>query len=421
MCEGTEMKKIFLLILLNFISYAQLETVWVKRFFSPFDFADFAIDNFNNIILTTYPYIRKLNPDGEILWQDSVYLGNASPAILCVATDTKNNIIVGGIWSQYPYADFDTLWVIFKFNPFGQVLWQETIPFPGLNYYSLTDIAVDKENNIIIVGGTSGTGRYGFWLIFKYSENGELMWERRYTSDWGPDCATGVCCDNFNNVIVTGYRGVFPRPRQWFPQVIKYSRDGDSLWSHAYVPEEPENRYAGRPAVDKFDNIIMVGGDGVFKYAPDGSKLWNWHTSSVPQPAASHFFSAVTDSNDNIFVIGSRAEPRIVEIWKLTPQGETVYRFQFPFSVRYLAPFFLLLDKEGNLITAIKPREDRNVYLFKLRERISEIKEKVIKKPLSLRRRIYDIKGNLIEEKRLKKGIYFLNDGKKINKILILK
>lgn len=417
------MKKIFLLILLNFISYAQLETVWVKRYFSPFDLPDFAIDNFNNIILTTYPYIRKLNPDGEILWQDSVYLGNAGSTLLCVATDTENNIIVGGTWNQYPSPGYDSLWVIFKFNPFGQVLWQETISFSERNYYKSTDIAVDKENNIIIVGGTGGTGPHGFWLIFKYSENGELMWERRYTSGWGPDAAMGVCCDNFNNVIVTGYRGVYPRPRQWFPQVIKYSKDGDYLWSHTYVPEEPQNRKAGRPAVDRFDNIIMVGGDGVFKYAPDGSKLWNWHTSSVPKPAASRFFSAVTDSNGNIFVIGDtvRFEWGIVEIWKLTPQGETIYRFQFPFPIRFETPYFLLLDKEGNLITAIKNSQENYVYLFKLRERVNEIKEKGIKKPLFLKRRIYDIKGDLIKEKRLKKGIYFLNDGKKINKILILK
>ncbi|OYD15844.1 hypothetical protein CH330_04450 [candidate division WOR-3 bacterium JGI_Cruoil_03_51_56] len=433
-------KAALLLALLIAVGLAQ-QVVWSRCLtgIGPYDYLDLAVDTRDNVIVTTVPWVRKYSPDGDSLWAKELHLPASPPydvATTQVATDPEDNIIVGKTTS-------DTTWVVMKLTPTGESLWTWDTVLPTPGYYWLTDIATNS-NSCILVTGCYPSTYDGRWVTFQLTPDGRTDWMRTFTSNWGPEFAEGVCADPFDNVVVGGSRGISGRPRQWFPQLIKYSQDGDTLAEVVYDPYPfPANLDGYEPATDPEGNMLLPGGGVIwdttggryrwhgaflFKYDPQGNPLWQWF-SDTTRNGLFEFQGCGTDTAGNIFAAGSRVLPDsrlVIELRRFTPEGDTVWKFYCPMcenANRYHPPpVSLAIDRQGDIITVatttcVAPHPD-TAYIFKVSERpgIAEAQERCKVKsfwlptiigsahamrltfPSDTRAEVYDESGRLVQK-----------------------
>ncbi|MEO0101808.1 MAG: hypothetical protein ABIK84_05345 [candidate division WOR-3 bacterium] len=442
-------------ILLFFISLAVAqEIVWIRTFRAIVTRPDIAVDSRSNIVVVAYPYLRKYSLSGELLWERRINFGDSSRGPR-IDLDGGDSIIVGG----YGAPTHHDSWVIMKWTPEGETLWKRLIGFHPDSLAYLTDVGVDNQNNILVTGNIPGTYK-SMWLTYKLSPDGEIKWVKTFTSQWGPDRPTGICSDDSLNVIVGGERGILGIPRSWYPQVYKYSKDGDSLWVVYYDDTIHHNYLVGELNVDKLGNVILPGEETgypptsvytfLFKYDPRGNTLWRWFDRR--RVWVSGFSSCVTDTAGNIFTAGLKVhrpypyDTIFMEVWKFSPEGESIWVFPYLLGSTFTAgyPWFEIdLDREGDIIVAA-PKETL-VYLFKITERsiTPEDRRRISRQPpcptLFLKRdtkmkfflnEIYDRTGRLLlrDNKEgflntLPEGIYFLRgdeERKKFIKVILL-
>jgi len=140
----------------------------------------------------------KYDSNGTILWQDTIDNHQYDQAY-GVAVDNSNNIIVTGC-SGEAFSDYDYFTV--KYDPNGTILWQDTLDNNDRDDVAY-GVAVDNSNNIIVTGySVELLGDYDYFTV-KYDPNGTILWQD--TLDNGnDDIAHGVAVDDFNNIIVTG-------------------------------------------------------------------------------------------------------------------------------------------------------------------------------------------------------------------------
>ena len=180
-----------------------------------------ATDLSGNIIVTGYNwstglsdyYTVKYDPDGNILWADRIDLGSDEWAF-GVATDPSGNIIVTGVaWDGLP--KFYTV----KYDPHGNILWTDIIDLGGGR-----GVATDFAGNIIVTGPLWWSSPYnGDYFTVKYDPDGNILWAD--TIDLGSDeWAFGVATDPSGSVIVTG--------RAWF--------HNEDCYTVKYQPELPQ-------------------------------------------------------------------------------------------------------------------------------------------------------------------------------------
>jgi hypothetical protein len=179
------------------------------------NFADaVAVDGSNNVIVMGISYgSGGVNPDyatikyssaGVPLWTNRYNgPGNSWEGAHAVVVDGSNNVIVTGesygSGSSYDYATI-------KYSSVGVPLWTNRYNGSANGYDGANALAVDGNNNVIVTGQSAGSGGYPDYATLKYSSAGVLLWTNRYN---GPgnytEWAYAVAVDRSNNVIVTGF------------------------------------------------------------------------------------------------------------------------------------------------------------------------------------------------------------------------
>ncbi len=433
------------LVLIAFLVVAGFtqEIVWVKILPPPDGWMDVAVDSRNNVIVSVNPWIVKFSPEGESLWARRVLhpYGNITQ---WVATDPEDNIITGKTTSESSLA-------VVKFTSNGDSLWCWDTVFPS-PFWGMDDIATNHNGYVQVTGGYNVL-QYG-WITIQLTPDGHTHWVRTFSSNWGPDGAKGVCTDHLNNVIIGGSRGIYPRPRQWFPQLIKYSKNGETLAEVIYDPYPfPANLDGLGVATDRDGNMYLCGGGQIydtilrpgyrwfgaflFKYDPEGDPLWQWFSDT--SEGWYRFTSCATDTLGNIYAAGSKAWDNRMSIIlrRFKPSGELVWTFYYPLG-EDLSPqlAIIAIDQEGNII-AVAPGKIGSLpvgYVLKIADvpGIAEGKEgcersnlllptiinsaevKRLTFPPDVRVEVYDTNGRLAQklgEDRvfpLSAGVYFL-------------
>jgi hypothetical protein len=261
--------------------------------------------------LTFFPEIVSADPAGDDantpIWIQS-YDGKGDDFAMDVATDTADNIIVGGVY--WNLTENGWYYNIVKYDSSGQNLWERSW-FSGWNSgnplmenyagYSIS-LATDSSDDIVAetnqrVRGTDGTtsNRY----IIKYNSRGERLWDKVYENAGGQNIeGNSVAIDSDDNIISTGtsYNSAGS-----FADIIKYSPDGAELW-HNQAYTMPNGGGAGAVAVDSRNNIIVCGQvQGkmwMIKYDSNSNELWRGNYPNI-YPAA-----VVADSQDNYLFTG---------------------------------------------------------------------------------------------------------------------
>ena len=255
-------------------------------------------DSNDNVIVTgeswlagNYNYFTiKYDSDGNEIW-NVTYDGGGWDYGTGVVVDSGNNVIVTGAVTSgaTPYAR------TIKYNSSGSEVWNVSCTKSTKHY----TVAVDSNDNVVLLGGTDSVGYY----VLKYDSNGNEVWNVTYLGqeqgigDSGPLIAV----DSNNNIIVTGIApsGV----RNYY--TVKYDSSGNVIWSVTYDSGDDDDAYA--VAVDSENNVIIAGGSGAnynyytIKYDSSGNEIWNVTYDSSGEDAIQ---GMAVDSNNNVVVSG---------------------------------------------------------------------------------------------------------------------
>lgn len=272
------------------------------------------------------------------LWQRMYdgHAGNDGHDVLYKAVlDSVGNVIAAGYIDGL--AGHEDNGFLIKYASDGTVLWSREYNNPPATgkaenndrYYG---VAVDSEDNIIVVGQTSGkwtnysSGSYhSAWIIQKYTPDGQtLLWQKVWQDNypaWSPwQSANSVVIDADDNIIVTGSSfGYWDSTRhQWV--TFKFNKDGGVIWGPVranFVGDENLPDIAYGVDVDSQGNAIVAGLRGVSgsgdyrnfdwhvrKYAAaNGALIWQ-DTYSGPANLYDVARNVKVDENDDVLVVG---------------------------------------------------------------------------------------------------------------------
>ncbi|MFX0090996.1 MAG: SBBP repeat-containing protein [Candidatus Hodarchaeota archaeon] len=212
--------------------------------------------------------------------------------IAAAAIDASDNIVVVGTTNSYELPISNAYQgeyhgrndpFITKFSANGESLIFSTY-FGGWDPDWATDVAIDAEDNIVVVGGTFSPNfptlnayqpdllgvpyyRPSEAFIAKFSANGTLIFST-FLGGTTEDHANGVAVDTEGNIVVTGYcqsrdfpienayqTGFFGKYEGF---VTKFSPDGQSLIFSTYLGGDYED--SGLNVVcDNTSNVIVTG------------------------------------------------------------------------------------------------------------------------------------------------------------------
>lgn len=312
----------------------------------------------------------------EVLWTHMV----ATPEVdqtYGIARDSAGNIVIVGHSKGDLEGDnageFDAY--IRKLAPDGTTIWTKHLSTDGDD--RAYAVAVDANDNIIVVGDTSGElvrgAKVGAIDIFvaKFSADGALGWQRQIGST-GLDYARGVAVDAAGDILVTGAAGdsIQGQPAIGSADVfvIKLKADGRDAWARQFGSDE---RDRGRGiVVDSTGHIIVSGFMGdeaingsenswsrwvfVSKLDSDGLNVW---TRKFGASVNDWAVAVALDADDNIHIAGSikgnldsvSHGDRDVLVRKLSPDGTTVWSRQIGTSAADEAEG-IAVDQDGNVI-----------------------------------------------------------------------
>ncbi|MEK6675612.1 MAG: hypothetical protein AABZ47_08165 [Planctomycetota bacterium] len=220
-------------------------------------------------------FISKLQYDGTYVWTFSVG-GAKNEEVFGIATDDHGNVFIAGGFQDTvdfdPGPGVDQHTSVFFYNAFLTKLrhdgsYLRTRAFEGYDFVSARGVAVDRHDNVVVVGGSATA------VIVKLTNDGDYLWNRTIAGGaWVT--AYEVAVDANDDIIVFGqFRGTVdfdpgpgldrrtamsqPVPIDLF--VTKYQSDGTYVWTHTY-PAGPASSKS--LALQSDGSIFLAGGIG---------------------------------------------------------------------------------------------------------------------------------------------------------------
>lgn len=302
-------------------------------------------------------FVQKLDANGNFVW--AMALDGASTCRgIKLATDPSGNVYVTGFFTGIvdfdpgPGTDFHDAgstvfrdYFILKLNSSGNFVWAHT--FGAANEATGSDVAIDAQNNVIIVGHFSNTVDFDpsagmdtlsanneDIFIHKLDSAGNHLWVRSLNSpsDDGPD---GVSVDASGNIYVTGMfsltidfdpgsgTDMFTSGAMgWNGFLLKLNAAGNYAWAKQFY----SNQYSKGLATSVCSNgdILVTGifrdtldtnpGTGssfvtsnggldifAFRFSNTGNVIWN---KTMGGPMDDYGREIEEDASGNIFLAG---------------------------------------------------------------------------------------------------------------------
>jgi hypothetical protein len=312
-------------------SGANGSVLWQKRYNGPANGEDYAsavaVDVKGNVVVTgsssgtsghDYYTAKYAAADGALLWEKrSNGPANGEDYASAVAVDGSGNVVMtGGSYDQNGFVFAGDYYTAKYAAADGALLWEKRYNGPGNDRDTASAVAVDGSGNVVVTGGSYGSGSFLDYYTAKYAAvDGALLWEKRYNGPAnGDDYASAVAVDGSGNVVVTG-----SSDREYGPPftgdyyTAKYAAaDGALLWEKRYNGPENDRDAAEAVAVDSGGNVVVTGSSGLFsgadyytaKYAAaDGALLWERRYNG-PASNRDRARAVALDESGNVVVTG---------------------------------------------------------------------------------------------------------------------
>jgi len=196
---------------------------------------------------------------------------------------------------------FGSDWATVKYDYAGQEIWvaryEEGIGQPEA-------MAVDADGNVYVTGYNNNDNAIDV-VTFKYSPDGELLWEERYISSGGNNSPNDIAIDASGDIYIAG-ASLIPGQDDFDLLLLKYDSEGNELWVRTLDngDEQLDSGYA--LTIDRDGNAIVAGWTEpaayLVKYSPTGDLLWDEeHVSYAPWD---QWKAVETDADGNIYALG---------------------------------------------------------------------------------------------------------------------
>ncbi len=254
--------------------------------------------------------------------------GDSTDIPTAMVLDNQGNLYLTG-YSQGNGTAYDFLTI--KYSPTGQKLWAKRFNGSGNFDDKAYDIAID-DSNYIYVGGIVFNSSRNF-LIIKYSADGDTVWTRS-------PIINGAVVDQPTKIAIRNgslyFAGTINRTATSEDYIIiKYTTTGDFVWINTYDGYNGIDRLTGI-TTDDSNNVIVTGysyGTGTgydyatIKYSPLGETVWakRYNGTANNQDYAR---AICTDNFGNIYVAGeirNQVTRYDFGIIKYRPDGETLW------------------------------------------------------------------------------------------------
>jgi hypothetical protein len=346
---------------------------WVNRIDGPAHGSDHGhdvkTDAAGNVLVTGWvetstgnpdSYTVKYSPGGDLLWANT-YAGSATGTDYgyALAVDQNGNAYVGGFGNgDNPTYDIFVL----KYSNNGEVVWTQRWSSPIQTYSAYAySVAVDKQENVYVTGFMSDGLTDGEFITLKYDSTGNLQWSARYNGSQNSiDYSNCIVVDDSGNSYITGWSGGANNLHDY--TTIKYSPNGDELWVRRYNGSADDNDYAYRVALDSSGNVyvtgqsVETGSDNditTIKYSPDGDVLWTQHYNG-PANGYDAGQTIAVEGNGNAYVTGNHTTAMGLDCatLKYSTNGELLW------AASYDGP-----DNGGDVLISIVLDDSANVYV----------------------------------------------------------
>lgn len=277
--------------------------------------------------INTNVVLLKYNSNGQLLW--SSVLNNTTDKrydAMKVKLTTSGNLYLAGHISTIPGGTSDIFIAMLDKN--GTQKWVKTFNFNDFDL--LSDMTIDKNDNIIITGYTySQSEQIKRCITAKFNKNGALTWSQIHTDVFS--AGIKVATDNTSNIIVSGRTGIGSQDLI----ILKYNPSGIQQWTNTL-----SLYYLSDMIVDN-DNKIYICGAGntdifIAKYSTTGAQEW----IRAYNGAANGYDNATAmypDQNNNIYLTGFASinpvpasdKLRDMVTLKFNPNGELIWDVVF--------------------------------------------------------------------------------------------
>ncbi len=229
------------------------------------------------LVLTTLalPATAAVN---DMAWRMLFTPSSEYDGVFASATDRNGNLVIAGEESGLQF--------VAKYRPGGALVWKKTFGAVG-SYTYVTDIAIDRDGFIYVVGSTDGDDYSEVGFIRKYGPKGGHHWTKKFGPDGASTDVAGVAVGPAGGIYVTGSTdGDFKRPEwYWGPfstYLRKYNQAGKVYWTRQFAKPSAgsDDYYDG----ETYATDVAVGpGGGVYLLAEE----WAWGVDSEGDESSS--------------------------------------------------------------------------------------------------------------------------------------
>jgi len=307
--------------------FAQVDTAWVRRYSGPYgdDYANaIAVDDTGNAYVvgaSRGPGVGYIN-DYVTVKYDSLgneqwvarYNGhptsNYPDEARAVAVD-ENGVYVTG-YIRYGIVEDSSNYCTIKYDKTtGDTLWVRKYNGTASQCDEPYALAIDANGNVYVTGRSKGTSTGFDYLTIKYSSNGDSLWTARYNNyENGWDFAYALAVDNNGNVYVTGQS--YDLTTYYDCVTIKYDSSGVRKWVRRYSYEGNQSDEGNAVTVDGTGYVYVTGRSissttswdyVTIKYNSNGDSLWTRRYNGMANYDDSPSDVAV-DPLGNVYVTG---------------------------------------------------------------------------------------------------------------------
>ncbi|MFA7360151.1 MAG: SBBP repeat-containing protein [Candidatus Kapaibacterium sp.] len=199
----------------------------------------------------------KYDSSGNFKWVGIYGIGDTlNNSGKVVKVDNNRNVYVFA-QSSYDYQNEDDLLLI-KYDSLGLQKWVRRCR--GANVYNFpSDMVLDKSGNIYVTGSSIAFPSGWDYLTIKYSPEGDSLWSRRYDNNEQSDSPTEMAIDSMGNICITGY-SINTGINSTSLTTIKYDSAGVLLWEKKYQNNSLNPSDIGNNiGIDRYNNIYVAG------------------------------------------------------------------------------------------------------------------------------------------------------------------